>query len=118
MKKVLVKASALLAGVLTLLPLPALAISDPGIAPDESANVSDIGGFIGSILITVGDWMLAVAGLLTVLYLIWAGIQYITGSGGGPEAAKKQIINAVIGIIVIVLAYAIISAAKTLVGSS
>jgi len=48
-----------------------------------------------------------VAGILAVLYLIYAGIIYIT-AGGNPDQAKKGqqgIINAVIGIVIIVLAY-------------
>ena len=52
----------------------------------------------------------ALAGVLAVLYVLWAGIQYIT-SGGSPEkakAARTSVINAVIGVIIVVAAYAII----------
>ena len=47
---------------------------------------------------------------LAVIYLIYAGVQYIT-SGGSPDkakAARAGIINAIIGIVVIVASYAII----------
>lgn len=50
-----------------------------------------------------------IAGILAVIYLIWMGIQYITAGGDAEKAgvAKQGIINAVIGIIIIVLAYGI-----------
>ena len=53
------------------------------------------------------------AGVLAVLYLIWYGIQYIT-SAGSPEkvkTARTGIINSIIGIIIIVVAYTIIKLA-------
>lgn len=59
------------------------------------------------------------AGGLAVLYLIWAGVQYIT-SAGNPEkakAARQAIINAIIGIVIITTAYAIIRFATTIGGT-
>ena len=48
------------------------------------------------------------AGLVAVGYLVWGGYQYITSGGGdGAENGKKTIMNAIIGIIVIVAAYAL-----------
>ena len=55
------------------------------------------------------DWILMLAMILAVIYLIVAGIIYIT-AGGNPDAAKKGqqgIINAIIGIVIISLAYVI-----------
>ena len=59
---------------------------------------------------TVISTLLLVAGVLAIFYLIWAGIQYIT-SAGSPDKAKAArggIINAIIGIVIIVAAYFII----------
>ncbi len=56
--------------------------------------------------------ILLIAGIAAVIYLIYSGILYITAAGN-PDSAKKGqqgIINAVIGIIVILLAYVIINA--------
>lgn len=53
-----------------------------------------------------------IAGAAAIIYLIYSGILYITAAGN-PDAAKKGqqgIINAVIGIVVIVLAYLIAGA--------
>lgn len=55
------------------------------------------------------SWMLFIAGFLAVVYLVYAGILYIT-AGGDPAKAEKArtgIINAIIGIIIIVLAFVI-----------
>jgi len=76
-------------------------------------------GDIYTVITVINDvitWLLALAGALAVAYLVWAGIQYIVGGPKGAEAAKQSIINAIIGIVVIVLAYVIINAAVGLVG--
>lgn len=117
MKKLLVQWSAVAGGVLATLPLPAFAVPAPDLDV-EGTEVGDPGAFITGILQTIADIMLVVAGVLAIIYLIWAGIQYITGTGKGAEGAKSQIINAVIGVIVIVLAYAIVTAAISLVSTT
>ncbi|RLC37275.1 hypothetical protein DRH29_02530 [candidate division Kazan bacterium] len=117
MKKLLVNSSAVLAAAMTAFPLPAFAQAFPDI-PQDSVSVGDnVGQWLrDNILYGIANWLLVIAGALAIIYLIWAGIQYITGVGGGADAAKKQIINAVIGIIIIVLAYAIVTAVISLVG--
>jgi len=66
---------------------------------------------------TIGGWMLGLAGALVVVYLIYGGILYITGGPKAEENAKKVIMNALIGLIVITLAYAIANFAVKLVQS-
>ncbi len=64
--------------------------------------------------------ILLIAGIAAVIYLIYSGILYITAAGN-PDSAKKGqqgIINAVIGIIVILLAYVIINAITKTTGTS
>ncbi|MCD6422400.1 hypothetical protein J7L13_03590 [bacterium] len=50
------------------------------------------------------------AGLVAVFYLVYGGYLYIT-SGGGEQAenAKKTILNAIIGLVVILIAFAIVN---------
>ncbi len=65
---------------------------------------------ISSISGSVIDTVLLIAGVLAVIYLLYSGIQYIT-SAGNPEKAKgarQGIINAVIGIVVIIAAFFIV----------
>lgn len=60
--------------------------------------------------------ILFLAGALAVIYLLWSGISYITAGGDDTKAAtaRKGIINAIIGIIIIVLAFVIEKAAARL----
>ncbi len=63
-------------------------------------------GIVGQAL-TIGT---AVAGGIAVLYVIWAGVQYIM-AGGSPDktkAARARIVGAVVGIVLIMATYAII----------
>ena len=64
--------------------------------------------------------LLWVAGVVAIIYLIYSGILYLTAAGN-PDAAKKGqqgIVNAIIGIIIIVLAYVIASSVAGLLGSA
>jgi hypothetical protein len=53
---------------------------------------------------------LAIAGLIAVLFLIIGGFRYITSAGNEESAgqAKKMILNAVIGVIVIILSFVVV----------
>ncbi len=53
---------------------------------------------------------LGVAGLIAVLFLIIGGFRYITSAGNEEtaEQAKKIIVNAIIGIVVIILSFVIV----------
>ena len=66
---------------------------------------------VGSIIQFAITWIIYVAGALAVIYLIYSGILYITAAGN-PDAAKKGqqgIVNAIIGLVIIVLAYVIVN---------
>jgi hypothetical protein len=70
---------------------------------------------VGNIL-TLITWL---AGVLAVVYLIYSGILYITAGGDAEKATKGRtgVINAVIGIIIILLALLIISWVRTGIGA-
>lgn len=59
-----------------------------------------------------------IAGIIVLIYLVIAGIKYITSSGdpGKTEEAQKQIIAAIIGLAIVVLAYALTRVITTLLG--
>lgn len=66
-------------------------------------NLTSLGGIIN----TVVPYLFGAAGLLLLLYLIWGGFSYML-SGGDPkavESAKQKITNAVIGFVIIFVAY-------------
>jgi len=74
---------------------------------DATSKASDL-------VTTVVTWITYIAGAAAFIYLVYSGILYISAAGNPDQAKKGQqgIINAVIGIIVVVLAYTIISVAK------
>jgi hypothetical protein len=57
------------------------------------------------------NFLLSVAALLAVIAIVWAGFLYVTAAGddGRMETAKKIIIWVVIGILLILAAYAIVN---------
>ncbi|MFA5158306.1 MAG: hypothetical protein WC451_03940 [Patescibacteria group bacterium] len=62
---------------------------------------------VSTIANNVINFVLIIAGIMAIVYLIYSGILYITAAGN-PDAAKKGqqgVINAIIGIVIIVLAY-------------
>ena len=54
--------------------------------------------------------IMIVATLVCILLIVWGGIQWITSSGekAGVESARKRIVFAIIGLVVIFLSFAII----------
>lgn len=69
-------------------------------------------GSITELLNRVLPWVSLAAGAIAFAYLLYSGFMYLT-AGGNAEAAKKGqqgILNAVIGLIIIALAYTITTA--------
>ncbi len=74
--------------------------------PNFFFGCSSVTGCILSII----NILLAVAGLIAVLVLIIGGFRYVTSFGNEEvtSTAKKMILNAVIGIIIIILSFVIV----------
>jgi len=55
-----------------------------------------------------------VAGIAAIFYLLLSGFQYITAGGDGDKAAKARsgIVNAIIGIVILMAAFFIFNAAR------
>jgi len=64
---------------------------------------------LGLLLDRVITLLLWGAGVAAVIYLLWSGILYITAGGDEAKAGKARtgIVNAVIGIVIIILAFVI-----------
>lgn len=73
-------------------------------------------GFLGQIVGTLLPVILGLAGFITIIIIIISGIQLAT-SGGNPEAAgagRGRLINALIGLALIILSFAITQIVDTL----
>lgn len=76
-------------------------------APDNPSGAQTFGQLVTSIL----NIALAIVGSVAVAFLIYGGFRYITAYGNEEhtESAKKIIRQAILGLIVVVLAFAIIN---------
>lgn len=72
-----------------------------------------------SVALNILNWVLFLAGALAVVYLIYGGILYITAGGDAEKATKGRtaVINAIIGIVIILLALALVTWVANLVQS-
>ncbi len=86
----------------------------PGIAcPGTSGTgINSVNDFIATVI----NWLIGISFGIAVLFLIIGGFRYIVSGGDveSAEAAKNTIINAIIGIIIIILSYVIINAVVNL----
>lgn len=89
-------------------------ICDSGAAPEvlEAAGcTSGSSDALPNIIITALNAVIGVAGLVAVIFVIVGGFNYMTSSGdpGKIKKAKDTILYAVIGLIICVLAFAIVN---------
>ena len=100
---------------------------DPVPVPSNSQfSCSGLGGIVKQIFSACGpagattaselilgviNILLAIVGILAVLFVIIGGIRYITAHGNEEQAegAKKTILHAVIGVVLVILSFAIIT---------
>lgn len=118
-KSTLVKIGA----VVALLAVPAVAFAQLNL--EEPGNTGFTDSFFGCaanagvicILQNILSFILAIAFIIAVIFLVIGGFRYIVSQGNeeGVEKAKGTITNAIIGIVVIVLAYVIIQVVFRLV---
>ena len=98
---------------------------DPSLNPcDHNTNAvlkaacAGQGLSLGSVLGFIVTIAFILAVLVALLFLIWGGIKWITSGGdkGGVEAARSQIIAAIIGLIIVFLAFFILNLVLGLFG--
>jgi hypothetical protein len=61
--------------------------------------------------------LLGIFGSVALLVIIWAGFRYLTSGGNAQraEAAKKTFLNALIGFVIVLLAFVILRVIETLI---
>ncbi|MFH1367135.1 MAG: MMCAP2_0565 family pilin-like conjugal transfer protein [Patescibacteria group bacterium] len=92
-------------------------VVNPNVFAATSYSIEDVGGAIGlgtvdlkTLVINIIKWVLGILSLVAVSYLIYGGVLWMTSRGNEEKIAKakKTIVNAVIGIIIVLLAWAIV----------
>jgi len=85
-----------------------------------SAAITTITGSqtLAQIIGKVITWILAFVGVLAVLMLIIGGVRYVISAGNPAqtEGAKKTIIYALVGIVIVILAVILVNAVSGLFG--
>jgi len=98
-------------GVATLQPVGAINVfkncNNSEAICKEAHNKNALGGYIKKII----NILLQVLGIISVIVIIVGGIRYATSGGDSKQtaAAKDTILYAVVGLVVAILAYAIVN---------
>jgi|SRR3989338_11028979 len=104
MKKIFVSAYSL---ILIFYAATARAIYNP-----SNLFVGNLGdnSFQGIIMFIIQNIFLPIVGLVSILFIIIGGFQYITSRGNEEqaEASKKTLTNAIIGLVIVILSYIIV----------
>lgn len=87
-------------GTDTLIPVPCF--FDTGLADADS---------FGELVIAIIQILLYIVASISVLFLIIGGFRYVTAHGNeeAAEGAKKTMIHAIIGLVIVILSFAIIA---------
>jgi hypothetical protein len=78
------------------------------------------GNTVGGLIRTVINWLLGIAFGVAILFLIIGGFWYVVSAGNEEtaEKGKNTAINAIIGIVIIILSYVIVNVVANLVSSA
>ena len=111
-------AEALVAVVILVAPVAAFAALGDSFRCDPSSGLNcSAGNDVNSFIRTIINWLLGIAFGIAVLFLIIGGFWYITSAGNEETAEKGKgtAVNAIIGIIIIILSYVIVNVVSSLV---
>ncbi|TRZ47789.1 hypothetical protein D4S03_11115, partial [bacterium] len=66
---------------------------------------------VGGLLTIILEIALAIIGSVSVVFLVLGGYRYVTSRGNeeATEGAKKTITNAILGVIIVIMAFAIVA---------
>jgi len=96
--------------LLALVIVPAVALAQSIVPPDVFGLPGDKSSTITGEISLYIRYFLTIVGLIAVVYLIYGGFRYIMSAGDSEaaEGAKNTIVNAIIGLVVIILSYVIV----------
>ena len=94
---------------------PAIASAQWGRGQGNAASGGTPGGSIYGIINSTMNWLLAILGFLGIIGFVIAGILYLTAAGDEDQIgkAKNAMMYSIIGVIVALLGFVVLTAAKT-----
>lgn len=98
-------------------PVAQAALIDPGDNPANIASATGEEGSIRALVRTIVNFFLFFLGMVAVIMVIYGGTLYVTAAGNDDQVgkAKNVIMYAVVGILVILISFALIN---TVLGSA
>ncbi|MBU0647552.1 pilin [Patescibacteria group bacterium] len=89
--------------------IPAIALAGDPQGPKDIPDPFEQYADIEALIITITNYILSIAGLVSVAFIIVGGFQYITAGGNEEQTKKamKTLTNATVGLILVFAAYAI-----------
>jgi hypothetical protein len=78
-----------------------------------------VGGIVG-ILLSIARVVVYIVGALAVLFLVYGGVMYLTAGGddGKVKSARAIITNAIIGLVIAIVAFSIVTIVTNLVSGT
>lgn len=104
----------LMVGAITILNLLPAASASGFIKPEDNIVAPETGGetSLRQMVLTVVNYFLGFLGLLAVVMIIFGGITYVSSAGNDDAVgkAKKIIMYALVGIVIILLSFVLVNA--------
>ncbi len=87
------------------------------IAPPTSVNGIDIG--IDDLIAFIINAIIVLGIVLSLIFLLWGGIRWILSGGdkGKVDAARSTLVAAIIGLVIVILAWVIINSVLQILGA-
>ena len=94
-----------------ILPVSAQGLINPGDVPTKISDATGGQGSFRQLVLTILNFFLGFLGLLAVIMIIYGGVLYVSAGGdeGKIDKGKKIIMYAIVGIIIILLSFAIVN---------
>jgi hypothetical protein len=97
--------------IFNLVPVHAQTLINPGDVPAGVAAATGNQGSLRPLILTILQFFLGFLGLLAVIMIIYGGVLYVSAAGAQEkiDKGKKIIMYAIVGIVIILLSFAIVN---------
>ena len=97
--------------IFSMIPVASAALISPSDVPSEVSGATGGEGNIKTLVLRIVNYALTFLGIVAVLIIVFGGFTYITAAGAQDKVdnAKKMIMYAIVGIIIILLSFAIVN---------